>query len=211
MDIRSPHINWLEPAEERDFARHISFSLTRAAALVSQFEHAVALNNHCGDLRAEHYAANGMHGSEVRRRYAEWQAIAARDAAFTIYHFQSTARSIRDQLAYAPTLKAKVDTKALEEAWLRIDRDFPFWKEMRDAVGHSADIQFSPAEIDKHRPASGPGMIGTLDKTGTRLISMRKKRIVYLDVTPETLETLKSVVIDVFLAFRKADLQHQPA
>lgn len=63
--------------------------------------------------------------SPERAARSKWLRIPIESAAFSIYHFQSALRSVRDQLKHTPILAAKVDSKALQKAYDRFHAEFP--------------------------------------------------------------------------------------
>lgn len=199
-----PLINWLEPFEEREAASHICSQLRRLTLHVQTFQAAIELIDHCEELTAAHKASPDSDNWSVRARFGDWMLITARDAAFTVYHYQSVLRSIRDQLHRAPTLQSKTDTKAIEHAYEQFKADFPSWKSVRDAVGHWADMGFKPEDFEEHRVPGEPFIQSTFDPRTRSLIMTRHKGYRMLAVTEENYRRLVAITQAVFAAFRKA-------
>lgn len=206
---RAPMIDWPKyPAEEREHVRLVCGSLGMLRTHANTFDDAVSLIEHCQQLKLA-MGERIFTAEEMNQRLlnVNWQMIAARDAAFSMYHFQSSLRSVRDQLRHTPTLRAKVDTKALEASYRRIGEEFPDWKDMRDAIGHWADMLFSNDNIKQHWP-EGPIRIGRSYDPATRRLTMtRNKKQISLDVTTGALERIESIMTDAWAAFCKADAQ----
>src|SRR5829696_6885478 len=93
-----PHINWLEPPEEREHAQHFSTQLHMLRMYVIAFSRAVHLIDHCENL------LKSLPSIPDRQKVFDWTAIAARDAAMTIYHFRSTLYSVQN-FKHCPTLQ----------------------------------------------------------------------------------------------------------
>lgn len=201
-DDWSPLLDTGEPAAEHVHARHISNQLSGLKSHEDQFASAVALFDHVEALISNNRSAGG----NVRERaaMANWMDISANHAALTVYHFQSTLRSIRDQIQYAPTLAAKVDSRKIEAAYNRFPLEFPVWKEVRDWVGHFADKMFKPADIENNLTPDGLLFHGTL--IGRSLVFTRKGEFIQLDVTEENRQRLRAVKNDAYSAFQKASL-----
>lgn len=72
---------------------------------------------------------------------SEWKQIAARDAAFSLFHFLRTFEFIREQsLKDAPTLRGTTDIAKLRLAWNLYRSQFEDTIPMRHAIGHSAEF-----------------------------------------------------------------------
>lgn len=200
MKYRVPLINWIDPVKEQPAARHICAQLRQLHVQVGHFERAVELADYCEDLL-------NTGGNSDAKRPIDWMALAARDAAFTVYHFQSVVRSIRDQLHRAPSLQRKVDTKALEAAYRRIDDEIPAWKAMRHAVGHLADMRFRLEDVDRHNLPDGLNIQNAFKVSTRELFMTRNGKWMSLSLTHATLCALEDIMLDVFAAFAKAAVQ----
>lgn len=200
-----PQIEW-ELLENDPEAKHISMQLMSLQTHEDQFASALCLFDHVEQLMV----ASKEAGHDIRERaaMAKWLTIAANHAALTIYHFQSTLRSIRDRLQYAQRLAKKVDSKALQDAYDRFHAEFPSWKYVRDWVAHFADKLFKPDDIEEHRPDDGVFIHGTMmDRS---LVFTRAGERMSLDMTSDNLRRLRSIKQDAFLAFQKASVWPPP-
>jgi len=201
-----PRFAWPKlPEPERDFGRHLSDQFIMLASYWRDFERAVHLYDHCARLKHESKAVD-PHNVRMADRalLVDWMLIAARDAAFTVYHFRSVIRSIRDQLSRTPSVLKLTDTKALEKAWLRVDQEFPTCKAVRDALGHRADMHFSPERSAEHAHATGRTIQGSLDEGSRSIVMTRNREYVSLALTQDTLRRMDSIAHDVFAAFPKS-------
>ena len=208
-----PTFNWFKyPEEEREHVSLINTDVRLLDLHTSTFNDAVALTEHCHQLRHQKSLDEmTMEDMPIRRQFANWQMLASRDAAFSIYHFRASLISSRDQLKLAPSLKEKVDTKGLEAAYKRFCEEFPLAKDLRNTVGHWADMIFSNKEKKKHYADNGPVIINAYNGTLRRLTMMRNKEQLSLDVTADTLNRLVSIKRDAWVAFHKADAQYHEA
>jgi hypothetical protein len=210
MSSFPPMIPWPQlPESEREAARHISEQIHHLGFYVTLFQQGLQLVQYASRLRAQlldtAMSGDNWGANDLRFQAANWKSIAARDAAMNIYHFQSILRSLRDQTKDSPWVRARVETKVLEEAYDAFKIMFPSWKEMRHVIGHTADMMFSPAEKKKHYPENGPVFVSMYDGDGDRLTMTRGKQAVYVDMTPETLNGLTTIKEAVWRAFRKCD------
>ena len=199
-----PLISWLHPEQERDEARHIVSHLTLLASHENYFRSAGELIDHAAEYAAGFNPENREQGDK-HYRIRMWAMIAAHHAAFSIYHFRSSLASIRDRLSQCPELAKKVDRKAIEEAFNQIDKDFPYWREIRDAIGHFSDKIFKPADVDTHKPDDAAFVHGNL--SGYVLTFTRDKKYITLNLSPESLAKLGLIKRRVWGAFRKAVAQ----
>ncbi|MEO6580546.1 MAG: hypothetical protein ABIN83_05295, partial [Sphingomicrobium sp.] len=140
---------------------------------------------------------------EPRLRGMARMQMAAHYCVLSVYHFQSTLRSIRHCLGQCPALEKFVDVKVLVAAIARFDNDFPDFKMVRDAVGHYADRLYKPANIAARHHADGEAFThGTL--MGRKLTFTDDGRYISLEVSGESLEKLALIQFDCFEAFQKA-------
>jgi hypothetical protein len=81
----------------------------------------------------------------------EWRQMAARDAAFSLYHFQQTFELLREQaLRSAPKLLGSIDVGKLRIAWRLFHSWFKDVVPMRNALGHAGEFYSTTKERSKH-------------------------------------------------------------
>jgi hypothetical protein len=81
----------------------------------------------------------------------EWKEIAARDAAFSIFHFQRTFETLRVQLLRDyPVLRDMADTKGLRIAWKLYRSQFSDVVITRHAIGHTAEFYATVESRARH-------------------------------------------------------------
>lgn len=177
--------------EWRDF-QVLAFNLANIAGLVEQFQYAVDL--------LEHSTRQRRHGLPDAPP-THWGVMAGAHAALTIYHFRSSLEAIVSRVGACRSIVAKVDTKALEDIRQDFRKQFPHAKNMRDAVGHSADRIFRPELIDEHSFASGGIIPGQIFR-GAFIIS-HKKDVLELPMDGRTTEQLRELKLRVYEALGK--------
>lgn len=113
-------------AEYRD-ASLLAFHLFSLASYAYQFWHSIRLMDHCeglDDKEEDVYPATA------------WTEMAARDAAFTVYHYRATLHAISHCMKNCPSIARLVDKRMLQRAIDRFGQDFPSAVEMRHAAAH---------------------------------------------------------------------------
>lgn len=145
--------------EEQDNAWHLDFLLRDLDSYIHRFEAAVALIERCtADLRHWIPRTAGadyvpeyplLSDAELALRWG-WQAMAARDATMTIYHFGSTLTSIGKAVGKCPTLLPFHDAARAKEAKRLFKEYFPAAEKARHAIGHAADIKSSRDKLMGH-------------------------------------------------------------
>lgn len=195
-----PHLNWLEPPEERESARHISTQLAMLGHFMGQFASADELIAHVETVVA--YGIQTGMPIEQRARVANWSIQAAHYAVLSVYHFRATIASIRANLRLCPKLKGQVDTAAIEHAFNSVDDVFPDWRELRDGVAHFADWIFSPEKLEANI-AEGGFAHGVM--MGRALVFTYQGKRIHQTVSPVELSKLENIKREVYGAFRKVD------
>jgi hypothetical protein len=203
------------PVEEREAARHVKLLLDGLAVHVQHFAAAVALYDHLeellaqGALRATSLQAQ-REGKARRRNMLGWGGIAARDAAMTLYHFETTLDAIVKGIRKCPTLFARVGEARLRTFQPAFVKNFPAATAMRNAVGHSSDWGRTPESMAFHAykvPYSDDGLEITSGiyllshQAGRKLIATIRGRLVFVEVTEEWLRGLIEIQRLVYDAF----------
>lgn len=186
-----PHLDWLDPPEELNAARHIQHLLGLLWLLVDDW-YASALDVFVScDVPAI--------ARPDRRQAARWKQVAARDAAVTVYHVASTIGSIRGGFRDCPTLRSRVDHATIRDAAGAFDRRFPQGRKARHANTHFADFLRSYQEAERHKPRNGPDNRGVL--IGNRLLTSLECEATTAELSLAALEQLRIIKHQIFGAF----------
>jgi hypothetical protein len=136
------------PEEERAKVRHIGYSLAWLSGRHNQFAAALSLFEFAEqrqEAMAGEEAAQRQHPRygdwwAEALRLANWQFVAARDGAMSIYHFARTMQGIRASLNGCPTFKGKVDHEKLRSVSKSFRQTFPSFEGIRHGIAHSAEL-----------------------------------------------------------------------
>lgn len=201
-----PHINWVNPPEEREAARNLDLQLLMLRHQETQFLSALELLYHVGGTIA-FMKTSGLPEHELgeRARVARWTNIAGTYAAISLSNFRDALFSIRHAVGQCPTRKVKVDTETLDVMPARFLEAFPNHKELRDGAVHFVDKIFSTEKIDANRATDAPFIHGAMD--GDTLVFTVEGKHVGLDVTLETLEKIAALRREALECFRKLSVR----
>lgn len=134
------------------------------------------------------------------QRYRSRMAIAGRDGAMSIHHFDVTARALRGNLGRCRSLGDRVDHQELKSALRDFDRALPAATRMRDAVAHAAVRLQSATAIRRHAPSSnvvvGDGFMGC------RFTMTWEGEMLVYDVAPSTAAVLERTRDRIWTLFR---------
>lgn len=89
---------------------------------------------------AQHKDDGSALGVERKNLLAEWQAIAVREGAMTLFHFAEVMSNIAASLRECPTLSASIDQAQLKAVGERFKQSFPGFK----ALANVGDPQPAP-------------------------------------------------------------------
>lgn len=217
--LRGPWLPLLgvPPGDERDAGWLLQVNLTHLEFYTATFEQAVRLADHAENLRADFQSMrSSQKGSAVTdiasqqsqsNLFTSWIAIAVRDAAMTVDHFEHLRRRINEGAKKIPTIAALVDQAQLKKAGDLFRQSFPDFEAIRDAVAHQSERSSSEQEIEKHsfsgafkRPGIDlGGTKGTYTLQSGRTLRMSwKGRMVEFSADEATLDRLISVQQAVF-------------
>lgn len=202
----TPHINWLEPVDEREAARHLSTLLHILKFQEDQFRSSVELIDHVQTLVSAMQAADATAGGlRDRARIANWTAIAANYAAIIVANFRDTIFAIRRAAGQCPSRVELIDTKTLEDMPTRFSEAFPNYTQVRDGFAHFTDKMFTPAKIEANRAPDAPFLNGTM--IGRSLHFTVDGKPVSLAVTIESLDKLTALRRGLYEAFRRVSVR----
>lgn len=137
------------PETEREHVRHIEGQLFGITRFVRDFEAAVSLFNF-----------SSMFPHEIT---GNWQFVAARDGAMSIYHFAKTIEGVRAAFGDCPTYRSAVDHRKLRAATKDIEVSFPGFEKLRHALAHNAELRRS------HEHAAQNATKGPFDNFGIKI------------------------------------------
>jgi hypothetical protein len=80
----------------------------------------------------------------------DWQSMAGRDGALTIYHFGSTIDGLKNSLPSCPALNAQIDRRTLKDSSRIFEATFPGYIAIRNAFAHVADLSKTVEKRMKH-------------------------------------------------------------
>jgi hypothetical protein len=118
------------PSEEQTHVRHVDSSLFNLRHHADTFAAAVNLRIFCVQNLTALPAPLPI----------QWMAIAGRDGAMTLYHFDETMDGIVSSLDLVPTLMANIDHKNLRIYRKLFNSFFPGFENIRHAVAHRAEL-----------------------------------------------------------------------
>lgn len=188
------------PAEEQDAVWHIVGLLSNLELLIRQFRAAVSLFDRS---RAEWNTP-----SRPEDAY-QYQFMAARDGAITIYHFAHTIQGIRDSQRKTPVFRGLVDDEAIRIAAKKLASFFPRIEDVRHAVAHSAELIATPEKRDRNWGLENSIVLGgqvivvECLQDRTFITTMEGERVSY-DLSVLTSERLVGIKREIFAAFQGA-------
>jgi hypothetical protein len=136
----------------------------------------------------------------------EWQFLAGRDGAITIFHFGKAMGQIRNVIFEScPVLASRLDRKTFKSVVGSFDKAFPRWVAVRNAVAHHAELRIDPLVAEEHYvsgPLSVPGLLpvghgvrqsfsNTL--VGRRFIHTFEKGLCEYELSQDTLNSLHNI------------------
>lgn len=124
------------PETERVHIAHIERELMSLSRYVDDFGAAVSLFYFCRQFNI--------------KVTAEWQFVAARDGAMSIYHVAKAIEGIRSCFRDCPVYKGAVDHSKLREAAKGLQATFPGYERLRHAIAHSAELRRNVEHASKN-------------------------------------------------------------
>ena len=237
MPIAPPYLHIMSaPEEERSAVSHLGGRLSELAKYVSEFRAALSLFDLCQaqiePLAKAHDAVAvptlekllakidiGPTPELLARRHLisqmspwqEYQRIALRDAAMTIFHFGMVLDSISGN--GCPIYFASVKSKEIKlQKNLFKNSRFPNWENMRMAVAHAGELR-ETQETAQLNTVSGNYTVGNCSISSTggglgvdvisgRTLAMSwKRKLVRIELSAESLDALEKTASAVFSSF----------
>jgi hypothetical protein len=175
----------------------------REAVRAHRFEEVRALREQQKDATEKHLL------------YAQWQMIAARDGAMTLYHFGVSVQYVGALVRKIPQIDQHVEQEKLREARKILKKHFPGFKAIRHTVSHLSDFMGSIEEFKKHSLKKSinfggykiePGGLFANNLSGETLLTTYRGDQFSYNISQESLDAMTKIVDLVFLAFRNPEL-----
>lgn len=167
----------LVPPEAKN-ARALQSALSELDTYILWFESALTLSNHCDDLIQAWFkqdqAPNQFGPNSMIGTASNWKIIAQENGALQIYHFRQVIEAILLNLNNCPSLAPKVDAARFRLIRRRYNAKFQLHEEMRDAIGHAAELTATPQDWERNAVSSGSySPPGTETLGGGRTVARR--------------------------------------
>jgi hypothetical protein len=201
MIDHTPFIQYALDEPEHEYLRLLNSHLGMLQSHEDLFRAAIMLDKHSEQV----YASMTPALDTIRHRglVGMWSTIAGQHAALTVYNLRSTIHGIIHDVGNCHSRKARIDTKAIQDALDDLEKEFPWWGQMRHTTAHYADMVFSPEQVKKHTPSDGPFVHGTMvDDT---IMMSKDGQAMSLSLSEKNLETIRRIKQAVYAAFRKVD------
>lgn len=185
--------------DEADNADHLEFLLSMLGGYARTLEDAVHLFDYFERLFGE-WREKGDGRETIFRG---WPAVAARDAALSIYHFGIVLSGIRSRIGVCPTLFPLCNHNDLKSAWKMFRDSFPTAERMRHAIGHSSDMVVTPGKLLKNIPKTGEfaNMLVLSSLVNKRLTFTFNGEGLSVEISNETAERIEAIKRVVWEAF----------
>ena len=195
-----------QPEGSKDEFTSLFFTLGAAKSYVAAFEAALDL---FGSTQA---SASATSDRAEARRYRAFAFIAARDGAMSLYHYSKVAEhcgTLGNKLAEQSVY---FDRRTFKVAKLKFRQAFPHVVNIRNAVGHSAEI--TGEEHDRHVIKTevekggfvkkGSGQLFIMNSlSGSEFINTYMGKLISYNINLESLTTLVECCRGLFAAFEQ--------
>ena len=196
------------PPEEAGAIRQLQENVWSMAAFIKKFRAAVLLFDHC-----EHRRSKLGSDEEAARLLKDWQMIAARDGAMSIYHFGKMWTVMPTLVRQAPTLWARMNQTAFNQVGGSFEQGFPQWALVRKGIAHMGDFRKAANRVAEHVTADDILLPDVTVRSsaetyvsdclsGRTYVSTVEGKVVRYDISNETLGSLCGVYDLIVEAFR---------
>lgn len=149
--------------------------------------------------------------TEFRWRSTNWQGMAAREIAMTIYDFYRSMGLAKSLAQRAKVYFARLRRKEMDDAIKLFQRHFPDAKALRNAAGHPVDYFGKPDDRERNSQ-KGPANVAGINIEGgavgisraimgRTLLYTSEGRTLKLDLTDEIVVQLTQVKNDLLRSF----------
>ncbi|WP_133065503.1 hypothetical protein [Niveispirillum lacus] len=178
--------------------------------VVANFHFLSIHNEDINDAISLYFALNRNYEQQRKREYLKWMLVPARDGAISLYHYCKMIEFIRNSFKLCPVFRSKVKIDELRDAQKKFQEYFPFAKELRNAVAHSAELVENDQKIDRNAVRNFE--MGTTkiveSKTilrshldGNTFMYTIDGEVVFYNLTNDTLNALAAVTNQIHSAF----------
>ncbi|MFD1981530.1 hypothetical protein ACFSOZ_02260 [Mesorhizobium newzealandense] len=189
------------PNDEREAADDLDFLVHNLFGYVFRFHAASKLMTYANTL---HFSRPAYVPQNEATFFIsmEWRQMAARDAAFSLYHFQHTFEVIsKEAIRRAPNLRSRIDLSKLRIARKLFASQFKDVVPMRNALGHAGEFYSTTKARATHSPNKNmflefviSGEVYSVESYGRRLsLDMSL-------VAAQRLERVKTLIIEALAA-----------
>jgi len=184
---------------ERKYAGDIQYLIKNIFEYVYRVRAAVELNLYAETM---HFSTPATIPLSVEKfsLLIQWKQMAARDAAFSVYHFQKTFESFREAILWkCPTLRKTIDISKLRFAWNLYQSWFKDAVHTRHAIGHSAEFYMTAQDRACHATHEDVFIESMMLNDELSLSSYgRFVSIEVSDRTVERLERIQTLILESF-------------
>ncbi|KAA3511598.1 hypothetical protein [Agrobacterium rosae] len=205
--VLQPFVDSLPSPEEQNHSMITVLNLQNLSGYVNDYAAAVGLHNHVQDLRRSLLSANAPDTLILNNSLhliKNWDDMAGREAAMTLFHFGKALMQIKANMRLTPTIKEESDSDILRKASGELERGFPNYNVARHAVGHRAEAVGSFDGVKEHAIEIEGGkefLIGQV--RGDDYIATFEKKLLTVPLTEEARQRLSDIAALIYSAFPK--------
>lgn len=205
--VAKSFIESLEPEEEQQQSMVMLLNLGNLCSYVNDYAAAIGLHTHVGQLRAavvKEMASNTLEFSNNMHMLKNWDEMAGRKAAMTIFHVGKALVHIKANMRFTPTIKADVDSDSLRKATGELERAFPNYNFARHAAGHRAESMASLEKVKEHAieiEGVQQFIMGVIEDDD--YVATFEKKLIRVPLTEDARRRLNNVVASIYSAFPK--------
>lgn len=205
--VAKSFIESLEPEEEQQQSMVMLLNLGNLSSYVNDYAAAIGLHTHVGQLRAavvKEMAPDTLEFNNNMHMLKNWDEMAGREAAMTIFHVGKALVQIKANMRFTPTIKADVDSDSLRKATGELERAFPNYNFARHAAGHRAESMASLEKVKEHAIEIEGGqqfIMGVIEDDD--YVATFEKKLIRVPLTEDARRRLNNVVASIYSAFPK--------
>lgn len=186
------------PNIEQAHARHLQGLLVDLWLQIGRYRAAVSLCDYADTISLSNKRTPDLGFAD------DWQQIACRDCALTIYHIKQILDGILTSVHRCPTLLQLIDNQELKNAKRSFRNQFPNPAAARHTISHWGDFNKSPEEIRKHAFKLGP--LFYFGRLRGRCIQIPYRgELVTVEVSVSIMAKLVEIEQSVYNSFLKAE------